>query len=62
MYTACTFRLSQALELPFLMVIPRAFIFIALIAWIGTFIGLLAHLVGLERTVTDISSQGSQIK
>ena len=33
MYTACTFRLAQALDLPFLMIIPSFFIYIALIAW-----------------------------
>ena len=41
MYTACTIRLSQALGLEFLMVIPRVFIFIALAAWAITFVGLL---------------------
>lgn len=55
MYTACTIRLSQALELPFLMVIPRGFIYIALIAWLGTFIGLLAHLVGLRLAAVNPS-------
>lgn len=33
MYTACTFKLSQALELPFLMAIPSFFIYIAITAW-----------------------------
>ena len=33
MYTACTIKLSQALELPFLMMIPTYFIYIALLAW-----------------------------
>ena len=33
MYTACTIKLSQALELPFLMMIPTYFIYIALAAW-----------------------------
>jgi len=58
MYTTCTFRLSQALELPFLMAIPRYFIFIALIAWVGTFIGLLGHLAGFGQTTADVSRQG----
>lgn len=34
MYTACTVKLSQALELHFLMVIPSVFILIALVAWL----------------------------
>ncbi len=48
-YTAGTIRLSQALELPFLVIIPRYFIYIALIAWLGTFIGLILHLAGGYR-------------
>ena len=49
MYTACTFRLSQALDIPFLMAIPRGFIYIALIAWLGTFFGLTKMLVRSGR-------------
>ena len=49
MYTACTLRLSQALELPFLMVIPRYFIYVALVAWMAAFVGML-H--GLWRTIS----------
>jgi tellurite resistance protein TehA-like permease len=62
MYTACTIRLSQALELPFLMLIPRGFIYIALIAWLGTFIGLLGHLAGLGQTAVEVAPQKSQVK
>lgn len=40
MYTACTIKLSQALDLPFLMFIPSFFIYIALIAWSITAIGM----------------------
>ena len=45
MYTTCTFQLSRALDLPFLLVIPHGLIYIALIAWLGTFVGLLYTLL-----------------
>ena len=39
MYTACTFRLASVLSLGFLNPLPRAFIYIALAAWLAAFIG-----------------------
>lgn len=41
MYTVCTYRLSQALDLSFLMVIPTYFIYLAFAGWLATFTGLL---------------------
>jgi tellurite resistance protein TehA-like permease len=46
MYTVCTFQLAKALELSFLYAIPRYFIYFALLAWLLTFAGLVARLVG----------------
>ncbi len=47
MYTACTIKLSQALELPFLMTIPTYFIYIALLAWFTAAFGMF-YLIGKD--------------
>lgn len=44
MYTTSTFQLSKALDIPFLLVIPKVMIFIALAAWLAVFWGMLHHL------------------
>ena len=44
MYTACTIRLSQALDVPYLMPVPHVFVWIALAAWTTTFVGLVRSL------------------
>ncbi|MCM3567664.1 tellurite resistance/C4-dicarboxylate transporter family protein [Neobacillus mesonae] len=44
MYTTSTFQLSKALNVPFLMVIPKMMIYIAIIAWLSVFLGLIHHL------------------
>jgi len=45
MYTVCTVRLSQAIEAPFLLVIPRVFVFIALGAWVIALSGMAGQLI-----------------
>lgn len=49
MYTTGTLQLSRALDLPFLAAIPAAFIYLALLAWGLTFIGLLGRILGQVR-------------
>ncbi len=44
MYTTSTYQLSKALGLSFLTSIPRIMVFIAMLAWLTVFIGLLHHL------------------
>lgn len=45
MYTTSTYQLSKALRVPFLTVIPRFMIYIALAAWIFVFFGMLHHML-----------------
>lgn len=46
MYTACTFQMVRAMELEFLNVIPRYFVYIALSAWLAAFARRVYILVG----------------
>lgn len=49
MYTVCTFRLSEALEISFIKVIPEFFIFFAVFTWIAVMIGFLRNLISLFK-------------
>ncbi len=44
MYTACTYMMAKAMDLEFLLPIPKYFIYVALLAWAATFMGLLRKL------------------
>jgi tellurite resistance protein TehA-like permease len=45
MYTVCTIRLSQALDVPYLMIVPSVFVWISAAAWTMTFVGLVRSLL-----------------
>ncbi|MBI2401518.1 MAG: hypothetical protein HYV20_02010, partial [Gemmatimonadetes bacterium] len=45
MYTACTFEMARAMNLGFLLPIPRVFIYVALAAWSAAFYGMVHRLV-----------------
>lgn len=47
MYSVCTYRLAQAVELPFLNSISLLFVYAAFIAWLITFSGLSANKINL---------------
>lgn len=56
MYSACTFRLSTVMDLPFLWWIPRVFVYIALAAWLVVSVGLLRRLAAVLRGTAPDSS------
>ncbi|HKU37424.1 MAG TPA: tellurite resistance/C4-dicarboxylate transporter family protein [Polyangiales bacterium] len=49
MYTVATLRLSQAVDAPFLMLIPNLFVYVALGAWAFVFLGMLKALFPRSR-------------
>lgn len=44
MYTVGTFHMARSMDMEFLDVIPRYFVYAALLAWLVTFIGMVKHL------------------
>jgi tellurite resistance protein TehA-like permease len=55
MYTTCTYQLSKALNLDFLLIIPRSFIYVAFFAWIFTFVGMLKQLI--RSLISDLTTK-----
>lgn len=53
MYTVCTVHLSEALGLPFLMAIPRVFVYVSILAWLAAAGGLLSKLATAGRPSLD---------
>jgi len=45
MYAACTFEMARAMSLDFLLPIARVFVYVALLAWATTFVGLIQSIV-----------------
>ena len=45
MYAVCTFEMVRAMSLDFLLPIADVFVYVALLAWAATFVGLIRSLV-----------------
>lgn len=58
MYTVCTIRLAEAMQLDFLMAIPRYFVYLALASWVAVFAGMLHRLT--VRTLPLNGADGKQ--
>ena len=43
MYTVCTYKMAQALQLSFLKELSEVFVYIALASWIITFVGMVVY-------------------
>jgi tellurite resistance protein TehA-like permease len=50
MYTAASWNFSQAIRLPFLAIIPEILVWVAIVAWCITFVGMIGHLGRLSRS------------
>jgi tellurite resistance protein TehA-like permease len=59
MYTVATFRLAQVMKLDFLLLIPKFFIYLALIAWAATTFGLIHQLITTFQK-TETIGHGTQ--
>jgi tellurite resistance protein TehA-like permease len=62
MYTVATSQMARAMDLDFLRVIPRYFVYVAIFAWTATFIGLVSTLGRSLTKWTDGQRKASETK
>lgn len=61
MYTTSTYQLSKAIEVPFLLVIPRFMVYIAIAAWVMVFVGLVRHIYLSMNTHFHSPEKGNEL-
>jgi hypothetical protein len=55
MYTACTHRLAEVTQAPLISAIPKGFVYVALAAWLITFLGMVhGILMGFRASKTSL--------
>ena len=47
MYSVCTWRLGVLLEMPILLTLASAAVYVSLVAWTAAFVGLLLRIAGM---------------
>lgn len=55
MYTACTYKMAEAMQMDFLNQVPTYFIYIALAAWCAAFIGFIRSVLVQTRELASFS-------
>jgi tellurite resistance protein TehA-like permease len=59
MYAVCTLRMAQVMELPFLLPVPRVFVYLALAGWSAAFAGLARSLIRTARRAFGVSAHAT---
>jgi tellurite resistance protein TehA-like permease len=49
MYSVCTWKMADIVQLSFLKTLSKVFLYVALIAWLATLISMLVHLIKLSK-------------
>jgi tellurite resistance protein TehA-like permease len=60
MYAVCTFEMARAMSLDFLLPIAHVFVYVALLAWATTFVGLIRSLVSRLRSTPLMAAETSR--
>lgn len=62
MYTACTFRLSQAIQIPFIASISKYFIYSAFVAWTFIFVTMILSMLKAITAKEGVAKPATSIK
>lgn len=61
MYTACTIKLSQAIQIPFVMNIPKYFIYVVFVAWVFIFVNMIISILKSIREKLELKGHISPL-
>ena len=61
MYAACTIKLSQAIQIPFVMNIPKYFIYVVFVAWVFIFVNMIISILKSVREKLELKEHVSPL-